>query len=151
MKRIIVSGGFDPVHIGHIRMFEHAEQLGDAVIVILNTDEFLVKKKGASFYPDIYEREQVLKWGMGIRFGRPAEIVYSIDKDMTVCETLKMVREIYAHDELVFANGGDRDGSSNTPEHKVCESLKIKMVYGVGGYDKPQSSSWLIENAKAKV
>lgn len=124
--KIAVSGGFDPVHIGHVRMFEEAKKLGDLQIY-LNSDDFLIEKKGKAFMP-YKEREEILEaWG---------EVLPVIDADQTVCESLKL----YKPD--IFANGGDRT-TDNVPEQAVCEELGIKMVWGVGG-GKIQSSSELL-------
>ena len=111
MKIVVVSGGFDPIHKGHIRMMIEAEKLGDRLIVILNSDRFLDEKKknsGGRFYPDIDEREEIVAWGIGTRYGNRNEVIRSIDTDMSVCKTLKLIKEKYPGDEIIFANGGDR-------------------------------------------
>jgi cytidyltransferase-like protein len=128
MKSVAVSGGFDPVHIGHIRLFREASQLGN-LTVILNSDDFLVKKKGFVFMP-LRERLEILQ---SIRF--VSSVVVATDKDMTVCDTLSWLKPD------IFANGGDRT-EGNTPEYEVCKKLGIEMVFGVGG-SKMQSSSQL--------
>ena len=127
---VAVSGGFDPIHIGHIRYFKEARKLGDKLVVILNTDEFLIKKKGYVFMP-FEERKEILE---SIRW--VDEVIPSIDKDQTVCRTLAELKPD------IFAKGGDRT-LENIPERTVCERLGIKMVFGVGG-GKFQSSSWLL-------
>jgi len=131
MKKIVaVSGGFDPVHVGHIKHFREAKKLGGKLVVILNSDNFLKKKKGFVFMP-FKERREILE---GMKY--VDKVVAAIDKDQTVCETLRKIRPD------IFAKGGDRT-LDNIPETNVCDRLKIKMVFGVGGTDKPQSSSWL--------
>ncbi len=135
---VAVSGGFDPVHIGHIRMFEEAKALGDELVVILNNDNWLRKKKGKEFMSES-ERKEILE------SLRVVDRVYltghaeGVD-DMSVCDTLK---ELKPH---IFANGGDRkpDGDP-VPEVETCEKLGIKMVYNVGHGGKVQSSSWLLD------
>lgn len=135
-KKIVVavSGGFDPVHIGHIRYLKEAKKLGDKLLVILNSDDFLIRKKGKPFMI-FAERKEILQ---AIRW--VDEVVPSVDNDQTVCQSLKY----YQPD--IFAKGGDRT-ISNIPEKDTCSELGIKMVFGVGGA-KIQSSSWLIEGSK---
>ena len=139
MKLAIVSGGFDPVHVGHIELFEKAKSLADDLIVIVNTDEFLTNKKGEPFMP-LKERMTI------IQALKPVKLtIKSIDKDQTVCDSVKFVNEMYKkkYDEIIFCNGGDRTSGENTPEHKICEEIGVKTVYGLG--DKIQSSSWLLK------
>lgn len=135
-KKIVVavSGGFDPVHIGHIRYLKEAKKLGDKLLVILNSDDFLIRKKGKPFMV-FAERKEILE---AIRW--VDEVVPSVDNDQTVCQSLRC----YQPD--IFAKGGDRT-MSNIPEKDTCTELGIKMVFGVGGA-KIQSSSWLIEGSK---
>lgn len=136
-KIICVSGGFDPIHIGHVRMIQDAAKLGH-VIVIANSDEWLVRKKGYAFMP-YEERQEILYAIKGV-----VDVVEAEDDDDTVCKTL---RYLNPH---IFANGGDR-GDKNTPEMAICKELGIQMVWGMGGNDKPQSSSWLIDAIRNKV
>lgn len=131
---VAVSGGFDPVHIGHIRYLKEAKKLGDKLLVILNTDDFLIRKKGKPFMV-FAERKEILE---AIRW--VDEVVPSVDNDQTVCQSLRY----YQPD--IFAKGGDRT-ISNIPEKDTCTELGIKMVFGVGG-TKIQSSSWLIKSAQ---
>lgn len=137
MKVSIVSGGFDPIHVGHIELFERARELSDELWVILNTDEFLANKKGKPFMP-FEERRKILKSLSVVDI-----VVPCVDKDQTVCKTLKKLKKTTAvtNTQLLFCNGGDRTSGKNTPEHKLCEEVGIKTVYGLG--DKIQSSSWL--------
>ena len=139
MKVSIVSGGFDPVHVGHIELFERARDLSDELWVILNTDEFLTNKKGKPFMT-FEERRKILK-----SLSVVDVVIPCIDKDQTVCKTLKRLKKTTAvtNTELFFCNGGDRTNGKNTPEHKVCEEIGIKTIYGLG--DKIQSSSWLTD------
>ena len=133
-KVIAVSGGFDPIHIGHVRMIQDAKKLGN-VIVFLNTDEWLKRKKGYVFMP-WEERAEILLGIKGVK-----EVYSAMDEDNTVCEALKF----YKPD--IFANGGDRKPGL-VPEYQVCEEFGIEMAFSVGGDDKPQSSSWLVEKSK---
>jgi len=139
-KISIVSGGFDPLHVGHIELFEKAREISDNLLVILNTDDFLLDKKGKVFMP-FDERQKILE------SLKPVDLVVpSIDNDETVCATLEKLSEIREEvdAELYFCNGGDRTSGEDTPEHKTCEYLNIKTVYGLG--KKIQSSSWLTED-----
>ena len=135
MKIIIVSGGFDPLHIGHINYLCSARELGDYLLVILNSDDFLSKKKGFIFM-SLSERIEILK---SLRY--VDEVVKCIDIDDTVCESLRKVKETAGDVELIFAKGGDRT-LENIPERAICEELGIEMLFHIGG-DKVQSSSEL--------
>lgn len=136
-RRVVaVSGGFDPIHIGHVRMIGEAKALGDELVVILNNDNWLMKKKGYVFMPQDERREILLniKGVDRVVFTRHLED----DEDRTVCREL---RDIRPH---VFVNGGDRT-DKNTPEMDVCNELGIEMVFSVGQGGKIQSSSWLVK------
>jgi cytidyltransferase-like protein len=136
-KTIAVSGGFDPIHVGHVRMILSAAAFGD-VIVILNSDEWLVRKKGYTFMT-WDERAEIID-----AIGGVIKIVKADDKDGTVCNTLKSLK---LSDNLdIFANGGDRV-QTNTPEMDVCNKHGITMVWNCGG-EKIQSSSDLVEKSK---
>ena len=132
-KRIAVSGGFDPVHIGHVRMIQEAAKFGD-VIVICNSDAWLKRKKGYSFM-SYDERSEILRAFKGVK-----DVVEAYDDDGSVCETLAHILPD------IFANGGDRF-STNTPEAQTCKKYGIEMLWGVGG-GKIQSSSDLVDNMK---
>ena len=133
-KTVVVSGGFDPLHIGHIRYFNEARKLGDELVVILNSDNFLIEKKGYVFMP-WSERREIIANLRSVDW-----VVDCIDKDQTVIKTLELLKP------AIFAKGGDRM-RENIPEVAVCERLGIKMVFGVGG-KKVQSSSQLAEKMK---
>lgn len=131
---VMVSGGFDPVHVGHIRMIREAAEHGD-VIVIANSDNWLYQKKGFHFM-DFRSRYEILDAIKGV------VLVDSVnDDDGTVCEAIRRLKPTY------FANGGDR-GKSNTPEQDVCEELGIKLLWGVGGDEKMASSSDLVKRSR---
>jgi len=131
---VMVSGGFDPVHAGHIRLIRAAAKHGD-VIIIANSDEWLFRKKGFVFM-DFNARAEILNAIKGVI------MVDSVDDaDGTVCEA------IYRHRPTYFANGGDR-GRSNTPEQSVCEELKVELLWDIGGDKKLASSSDLVKNVR---
>jgi len=129
---VAVSGGFDPVHIGHIRMIQDAAKMGK-VMVILNTDRFLLDKKGYVFMSFV-ERKEIMESIKGVEC-----VIECIDKDNTVIETLRMLKPDY------FANGGDVDESKNK-EVDVCREIGCKLIYNVGG-GKIQSSSSLVSKS----
>jgi len=126
---ICVSGGFDPLHSGHIDLIEGAAEYGD-VIVILNSDDWLMWKKGYVFMTWT-NRARILKALSCVK-----DVIYVHDNDGTVCEALRRIKPDY------FANGGDRT-SENTPELELCMELGIKPLFNIGG-DKTQSSSELV-------
>ena len=134
-KIIAVSGGFDPIHVGHVRMILDAAKLGN-VLVIANSDEWLIRKKGYSFMP-FEERAEILSAIKGV-----VKVIMASDDDNTVCQSL------YDNKIDIFANGGDRK-SDNVPEVAVCTKLGIEMVWNIGG-GKIQSSSILVENINAR-
>lgn len=139
-KWVAVSGGFDPLHIGHVRMFKKARMMGDALVVILNNDNWLMVKKGHAFMPE-RERVEILREFPFV------DRVYLTDHkrndaDMSVVRALKKLKP------AIFANGGDRKPEGDpVPEVAICKELGIQMVYNVGKGGKIQSSSWLIKAA----
>ena len=134
---VVVSGGFDPLHSGHIALFKNASEYGK-VIAIVNNDNFLLKKKKYIFMP-ISERLEVVLSNQFI-----SEAIISIDQDNTVSLTIrKLIDDGY--NIRYFANGGDRKTLSDIPESKGCNENNIKLVFGIGG-GKTQSSSDLTEN-----
>jgi len=133
-KIVAVSGGFDPIHVGHIRMIQEAAELGN-VVVIANSDDWLLRKKGYVFMK-YEERQEILRSIKGV-----VNVFKASDEDNTVCRSLKTIKPD------IFANGGDRK-EGNVPEYKVCENLGIELRFGIGGDDKPQSSSWLVEKVR---
>lgn len=132
-KTIMVSGGFDPIHIGHVRMILEASEHGD-VIVVANSDDWLMRKKGYIFMP-WEERSEIIRAIKGV-----SRVERVDDSDDSVCEAIERCRPD------AFANGGDRKGS-NTPEVALCDNLGIDLIWNVGG-GKIQSSSDLVAASK---
>lgn len=132
VERIVLSGGFDPIHVGHLRMIQDATKWGK-VIIVLNSDSWLMRKKGYIFMP-WEERKEML---LGIR--GVDEVVSVDDSDGSVCEALRRINPNF------FGNGGDRT-DKNTPEKELCREMEITMLWNVGG-GKDQSSSDLVANA----
>ena len=130
-KTVMVSGGFDPVHIGHIRMILEASEHGD-VIVVANSDDWLYRKKGFVFM-EFDQRAEILASIKGV-----IKVSGVNDSDTTVCEAIRRLKPD------IFANGGDRK-KHNTPEQAVCEELGVEMLWGIGGERKANSSSSLVE------
>ena len=141
---IIVSGGFDPVHKGHIRMFREAANFGANVIVGLNSDEWLTRKKGKPFMK-WEERAEILESCKFIN-----QVIPFDDSDDTANDAIKRVFDMYNADSsdynIYFANGGDRE-LGNVPEFDNCRELGVVMLWNFGG-GKIQSSSWLINGEK---
>ena len=129
VKTIAVSGGFDPIHIGHVRMILGASRHGQ-VIVIVNSDEWLIRKKNYNFMT-WSDRAEILAGIKGVTSVHRVD-----DSDGTVCEALRRLRPDY------FANGGDRK-NNNTPEMNVCNELGIELLWNVGG-EKIRSSSTIV-------
>lgn len=141
MKNIVlVTGGFDPLHSGHIKYLNHADHLGDWLVVGLNSDAWLTRKKGRPFMP-WQERMTVLD-----NLHMVDRVIEFDDSDGTACDAIHKVREMFPDDKILFANGGDRT-SKNIPEMGVIDS-NLEFIFGVGGDDKKNSSSWILEEWK---
>ena len=137
MKAVIVSGYFNPLHKGHLEYLNHAKAIADKLIVIVNNDHQR-ELKGSKAFQDEEERVIIIS-----NLKAVDEVVLSIDKDRTVCDTIRHIFEKFSKEyDLAFANGGDQSNEI-IPEVSVCEELGIALIDGLG--EKIQSSSWLLE------
>ena len=136
MKIIVVSGGFDPLHSGHIAYFKSAKKLGDALVVALNSDEWLVNKKGKFFMP-FNERKIIIENLSCV----DSVIDFEDDSLGSATNALIKVKDLYPNDDISFANGGDRN-KGNIPEMSVDG---VNFIFSVGGDDKKNSSSWILK------
>jgi cytidyltransferase-like protein len=145
MERIVlVTGGFDPLHSGHIQYLKAAKELGDRLIVGVNSDAWLSRKKGKPFMPMV-ERIAVLQ-----ELKCVDEVVYfndNFDYDGSSIKFIQETLELHPESEIIFANGGDRT-DKNIPE-MVISNPRLKFIFGVGGTDKTNSSSWILQEWKA--
>jgi len=132
---VAVSGGFDPLHIGHLQMIKEAKELGDKLVVILNNDNWLKKKKGYVFMPQ-EQRKAILE---AIRW--VDEVVLTSHPENT--EDMSVSKELEKIKPDIFANGGDRT-RKNIPEVEVCKKINCKMIFNIGKDGKIESSSWLL-------
>ncbi|MCX6754512.1 MAG: adenylyltransferase/cytidyltransferase family protein [Candidatus Nomurabacteria bacterium] len=141
-KIVMISGGFDPIHIGHVRYMQESKKLGDILVVVINNDNWIHLKKGSEFMPE-KERREIIE-----ALSCVDKVVISghskNTKDMSVCEEIKKIKP------NIFANGGDRF-ADNIPEFQLCNKLGIEMVFNVGKGGKVRSSSELIKNYSQKI
>jgi cytidyltransferase-like protein len=144
MKRIVlITGGFDPLHSGHIAYLNAARDLGDSLIVGVNSDEWLRRKKGQEFMP-WEERATIVAALHDVD-----RVINFNDSDNSAKDAIRKVREIHPQTQIIFANGGDRT-KENIPEMDLLEEmLHLDFVFGVGGEDKKNSSSWILQEWKA--
>ena len=143
MKVVLVTGGFDPLHSGHLAYFEEAKKLGDKLIVGVNSDEWLTRKKGRPFMC-FEERASII---------REMEIVDKVigfdDSDDSACHAIFHTLSTHGDIKVIFANGGDRTNTT-TPEYATYGDMpNVEFVFGVGGEDKKNSSSWILDEWKA--
>jgi cytidyltransferase-like protein len=142
MKTIVlVTGGFDPLHSGHIAYFKAAKELGDTLVVGLNSDDWLVRKKGQAFMPSS-ERVTIIE-----NLKMVDHCLLFDDSDGSAKEAIRNVRKLFPNDRIIFANGGDRT-ADNIPEMGITDNNLI-FRFGVGGEDKKNSSSWILQEWKA--
>jgi len=134
-KVVIVTGGFDPLHSGHISYLNHADHLGEHLVIGLNSDAWLERKKGRAFMP-WRERMIILD-----NLHMVDEVIAFDDSDSTACDAIHKVKEKYPDAQVIFANGGDRT-EDNIPEMIFDD---VEFVFGVGGEDKKNSSSWILK------
>ena len=135
MKIILVTGGFDPLHSGHIEYFKAAKQLGNLLVVGINSDAWLARKKGRAFMP-VAERKAIIE-----NLYQVHKVIEFDDSDGSAIDAIRQVKEMFPRDTVVFANGGDRT-KDNIPE-MIFED--VEFVFGVGGTNKANSSSWILE------
>tara|TARA_B100001769_G_C21802813_1_gene437048 strand:+ start:223 stop:669 length:447 start_codon:yes stop_codon:yes gene_type:complete len=137
---ILVSGGFDPIHSGHIKLINEANKYGD-VVVLLNSDEWLKNKKGKAFLP-MSERKIIMQNIKGV-----IDVIEFDDSDQTCIDGIKIAKSRFKNNLIKFANGGDRNNDT-TPEKEFCENNNIETLFGIGGTNKSNSSSWILSKWK---
>jgi len=135
----IVSGGFDPIHEGHISLIKAAAQESDGVIILLNSDDWLIRKKGKNFM-SAKTRRIICE-----NIKNVIDVLEFDDKDDSACDGIIKIRKKYPAAVLVFANGGDRT-KDNIPEIPVCDEQNVILKFGVGGTNKENSSSQILKN-----
>ena len=141
MKIVLITGGFDPLHSGHIAYFKAAKELGDILVVGVNSDAWLTRKKGSPFMP-YTERAAIVRNIVGVDF-----VIDFDDSDNSANRAIWMVRQSYPQDKIIFANGGDRT-NENIPEMGI-QDQNLEFAFGVGGFNKANSSSWILQEWKA--
>ena len=139
MKIVLVTGGFDPLHSGHIAYFKAAKQLGNLLVVGINSDDWLTRKKGRSFMPAC-ERKAIIE-----NIYQVHKVIEFDDTDNSAIDAIRKVKAMFPRDHIIFANGGDRT-RNNIPEMVFDD---VEFVFGVGGTNKANSSSWILEEWKA--
>lgn len=139
-KVILASGGFDPIHSGHIEYFKAAKSLGDILVIGLNSDEWLARKKGQPFMP-FTERLSIIE-----NLKMVDQCISFNDDDGTSIEAIKKTRALYPDAQIIFVNGGDRT-AGNIPELN-CNDSNVYFQFGVGGDNKKNSSSWILQEYK---
>ena len=143
MKVVLLTGGFDPLHSGHLAYFEEAKKLGDKLIVGVNSDDWLTRKKGRPFMPFL-ERVAIIE-----EMGIVDKVIGFNDKDDSACQAIFHTLSTHGTIKLIFANGGDRSDTT-TPEYVIYgDHPNVEFAFGVGGEDKKNSSSWILEEWKA--
>ncbi len=138
---VVITGGFDPLHSGHLNYIKAARTLGDILVIGVNSDEWLARKKGRSFMP-FEDRISIIQSLQGVDYTIPFN-----DKDGSAKDAIQWTRRVFPQDKIIFANGGDRT-LNNIPEMDTQDD-NLEFVFGVGGTDKANSSSWILEEWKA--
>jgi len=139
MKIVLVTGGFDPLHSGHIEHFNAAKELGDKLVVGLNSDAWLERKKGRSFMP-WNERATIIS-----ALHNVDRVINFNDDDNSATDAIRKTKELFENHSIIFANGGDRN-AGNIPEMLIPDVL---FKFGIGGTNKTNSSSWILDEWKA--
>mgnify|MGYP001468319897 CR=1 FL=1 len=139
-KIILVSGGFDPIHSGHIKLINNAAEYGD-VVVLLNSDKWLRQKKGKEFLP-FKERKIIMS-----ALKKVIDVIEFNDDDKSCIDGIKKAKKLFKNRIIKFANGGDRNNET-TPEKEFCNQNGIEMLWGIGGNEKSNSSSWILKKWK---
>ena len=134
---VLVSGGFDPIHSGHIKLINDASTHGN-VVVLLNSDKWLQNKKGKSFLP--YEERKIIMSALK----KVVDVIMCGEVDNTCIDGIQNVIKKYPYYKIWFANGGDRNNKS-TPETIFCKKNGVELLWGVGGDNKSNSSSWILK------
>ena len=141
---VLVSGGFDPVHSGHIILIQEASKFGD-VVVLLNSDNWLREKKGKEFLP--YEERKMI---MG-SIKKVIDVISFKDTDKTCIDGIRKAINKYKNHKIKFANGGDRNNQTTPgPETTYCHENGVETLWGVGGKSKKNSSSWILKKWQEK-
>jgi cytidyltransferase-like protein len=142
MKVVLVTGGFDPLHSGHIEYFKEAKKLGNNLIVGVNSDDWLTRKKGRPFMP-FNERMSIIK-----ELSCVDKVIGFNDEDDSACHAIFHTLSTHADIKLIFANGGDRTNTT-TPEYATYGDMPyVDFAFGVGGENKANSSSWILDEWK---
>ena len=139
---VLISGGFDPIHSGHIKLIKDASNYGD-VVVLLNSDNWLRNKKGKEFL-SINERKIIMQ-----SIKKVIDVIEMNDSDNTCIEGIKQAIKKYKNYKIKFANGGDRNNNT-TPEIEFCNANNIELLWSVGGNEKTNSSSWILKKWENK-
>ena len=134
---ILVSGGFDPVHSGHIKLIQEASNYGE-VVVLLNSDNWLKKKKGKAFL-SFYERKIIMN-----ALKKVIDVIEFDDSDKTCINGIEKAINKYPNNKIIFANGGDRNNKT-TPEIEFCNKNNVRTIWGIGGSNKTNSSSLILK------
>ena len=138
MKNIIlISGGFDPLHSGHISLIKDSSKHGN-IVILLNSDKWLINKKGKFFLP--YKEREIIM----LSIKNVIDVISFNDDDTTCIEGIKIAINKYQKFKIKFANGGDRNDKS-TPESYFCKKNNIETLWKIGGKDKKNSSSWILK------
>ena len=137
---VLVSGGFDPIHSGHIKLIKEASEHG-RVVILLNSDQWLRNKKGMEFLP-FKEREIIM-----LALKNVIDVISCGNIDETCIDGIKIAIDKYKNSRIKFANGGDRDNKT-TPESIFCNKNNVELLWGIGGNNKSNSSSWILKKWK---